>query len=444
MKLFSHLKTSEKISLSFTLMSSFSVCLFLILINITYFFIWYSEQKEMVFSSMNETYKNYLNSQGEMQEIEAFKAYLLTKDTLIIPEIGEPLCSPGVAKKIRMEISEMQEKYFYKDGESIYVVYSQYFPSIWNVKVFFDTTPYIHSQLIIGKIWIMFLLGMILFQFFIGKAISQYLLRDLKNIAKILKYVSIDKNKKHIICNLPENDEIRILSQALNESYNAIDAQTKKLKQFLTDVSHEFKTPLMVMNSKLDVLEKRMEKECLGKDDVSHFFESSRLNIKKMNALIESLFFLARAEEKSEDTKRKKVEMQHFFQEKILQYRDHHNTSDTHITLDVEAWLVYEIEEESFSILLDNLIQNAVKFSRPPRMIHIMAQKNLLTVSDNGIGIASEDQQKIFQKFYRKDTGVEWFWIGLSLVSRIVENYGWKIEIESELWKGTKFMIHII
>ena len=106
----------------------------------------------MVFSGMNETYKNYLDSNGQMKEVEAFKTFLLSKDTLIIPEVGDPICSPGVAKKVRMEIGEMQERFFYKDGETIYVVYAQFFPHVGNVKVFFDTTPYIHSQLIIIKV----------------------------------------------------------------------------------------------------------------------------------------------------------------------------------------------------------------------------------------------------------------------------------------------------
>lgn len=101
---------------------------------------------------MNETYKNYLDSNGQMKEVEAFKAFLLTKDTLIIPEVGDPICSPGVAKKVRMEVGQMQDSFFYRDGDIIYVVYSQYFPSIGNVKVFFDTTSYIHSQIIILKI----------------------------------------------------------------------------------------------------------------------------------------------------------------------------------------------------------------------------------------------------------------------------------------------------
>lgn len=87
MKLFSDFKTSEKISLSFALFGFFSLLLFLFLINITYFFIWYADQKEMSFSSMNVSYQNYLESEGSSKDIAGLKNYLLGKDTIIIPEM---------------------------------------------------------------------------------------------------------------------------------------------------------------------------------------------------------------------------------------------------------------------------------------------------------------------------------------------------------------------
>jgi hypothetical protein len=87
MKYFSSLKTSERISLSFALFGFFSLLLFLVLINITYFFIWYADQKEMSFSSMNVSYTNYLESEGAPDDILGLKNYLLEKDTMIIPEM---------------------------------------------------------------------------------------------------------------------------------------------------------------------------------------------------------------------------------------------------------------------------------------------------------------------------------------------------------------------
>ena len=64
-----------------------------------------------------------------------------------------------------------------------------------------------------------------------------------------------------------KNDEINILAEALNNSFGHIESQTTNLKQFITDVSHELKTPLMVINSKIDLYNKKLEKGKITKDD---------------------------------------------------------------------------------------------------------------------------------------------------------------------------------
>jgi signal transduction histidine kinase len=90
-------------------------------------------------------------------------------------------------------------------------------------------------------------------------------LRDLKDISESIKNININQNTKLIISDtLSKDDEIRLLADALNKSYDAIEAETEKLKQFLTDVSHEFKTPLMSLSSRLDVLAKKREKKSLA------------------------------------------------------------------------------------------------------------------------------------------------------------------------------------
>ena len=172
MKYFKNLKTSEKISLSFSLFGFISLLIFLFLINITYFFIWYNDQKNMSFSDMNSTYQSYLDSDGEMEDVESFKSYLLTRDTLIIPEQWETICAPWVSKKLHRNVEEIENKYFIKEGDIIYFVYSKYFDHIGEVKVLFDTTPYLTSQMIIIKTGLIFILLVSLLQFIAGKYVS--------------------------------------------------------------------------------------------------------------------------------------------------------------------------------------------------------------------------------------------------------------------------------
>ena len=444
MKYFSSLKTSERISLSFSLFGFVSLIVFLILINVTYFFIWYADQEEMSFSSMNQNYKNYLESNASEKSINDFEWYLLTQDTIIIPDEGDLVCSPGVQKKIKEDPEIISGKYFYRDGDTIYFIYSKYFPEIWEVKVLFDTTPYITSQMIIIKAWLIFIFLVFVLQFFWGRIISRRLLWDLISISERVKDIDINSPMKKPIelSHMPEDDEIRILAEALGDSYDTIDGQTGKLKQFITDVSHEFKTPLMWMSSELDVLEKKREKKSLKDIDIETFFYHTRWNIARLNSLLETLFFLARIEEQNECLIKKKLEIRSYVEKKIELLRQNFSEKTIEVSYDIEKGLMHEIEENTFSILLDNLFSNAVKFSKDEVEIHISADSNSLTIWDRGLGMTKKDLEKIWEKFYRKDTNKEGFGIGLYLVKRIVDICEWRIEVSSKPWEGTDFILY--
>gem|GEM_PF-746462 len=187
MKYFKNLKTSERISLSFSVFGVVSLLLFMFFINATYFLIWYQKQKSMSFSEMNSTYQSYLTSDGKMEDVESFKTYLLTQDTIIIPTTGKLLCSTGVSKKIHEDPSLVKDRLFYKTGDTTYFIYSKNFDYIGEVKVLFDITPYITSQIIIIKTGLVFIFLVFILQFFAGKYISRRLLHDLTNISQKLQ-----------------------------------------------------------------------------------------------------------------------------------------------------------------------------------------------------------------------------------------------------------------
>lgn len=391
----------------------------------------------MSFLWVNEKYLKYLESQGSTEDILQFKDYLLSRDTLIIPEMGDLLCSPWVAQKINVEPDEIKNRRVYKDDNTYYFIYSKYFDGVWEVKVFFDTTAYITSQIVIIKIGLIFIFFVTIFQYFLWKYISGRLLRDLKIISKKLKEVNIHTNNKHIICNMPPEDEIRILAEALNNSYDIIDEQTKTLKQFLTDVSHEFKTPLMSMSSELDVLDKRQEKTQLQAWDVQNHIHRAKASIKKLNTLLETLFFVSQIEEKNQQIQKKEIKLLKFLESKIETQSYYFPEKDITINYNVPKNLLILADENTFSILLDNIISNAIKFSQKQVYLEIVADEKSLQISDKGRGIASEDLEKIWEKFYRKDYNTQWFGVGLYLVRRIVQMYNWEIQVESKLGEGT-------
>ncbi len=393
---------------------------------------------------MNENYQWYLNSSATQEDIDGFTQYLLTQDTIIIPEKGDLICSPWVQRKIKEDPELVSDRYFYRDGETVYFIYSKYFEGIGDVKVLFDTTPYINSQLIIIKTGIIFIFLVFVLQFFTGRYISGRLLKDLKSISQGLEKIDINTKQSHISCDtMPQWDEIRILAEALNHSHDTIETQTGKLKQFLTDVSHEFKTPLMVMNSRLDVLEKKKKINTLSENDVENFFKLSRENIKKLNGLLQSLFFISKIEEQSWCLVTQEINVKRFIEQRILEISQWFPHKILNYSLDITKGLQYRIEENTFGVLIDNLISNAIKFAPDDMKIEVIANEKYFQIWDNGPWIPVWDRTKIWEKFYRIDINKEWFWVGLYLVARIVNIYNWKVEIISPKKWGTIFKVDI-
>ena len=118
--------------------------------------------------------------------------------------------------------------------------------------------------------------------------------------------------------------------------------------------------------------------------------------------------------------------------------------------LDATADLI-NADEVHFSNLVNNLVDNAVKYSKEnvPPVIRVSTKSNgkhfTMRIEDNGIGMNKDTVKRIFEKFYRAHTGnvhnVKGFGLGLSYVKKIVDSHNAKIKVESAVNKGTKFTI---
>ena len=389
--------------------------------------------------------KNYSQSYipTDKKTTENFKAFLLESDTIIIPEQGEPVCSPGLLQKIHGDIEGVQDTLLYRLDDTIYFIYSRYYEGIGEVKVFFDTTPYITSQKIIIKISLVIISIAFFLQLFIGKIISRIFLRDLKNISKKLQDIDMDAYLEKIQCQGPKDDEIYILAETLNKSFQKIETQTKNLKQFITDVSHEFKTPLMSINSKIDVLEKKSLQKELTEIEEKNFYIYLKDHTKKLNTLLETLFLLSRFEENLQKMKTKKIDFSSYLQTKAENILE--NYSNIEVTYNIKKDVFLEIEDTTCNIIIENILINAIKFwdkNRP--IIEVWCDERTFWVSDNGSWISPQQVEKIYDKFYKENMNKKGFWIGLFLVKRIVTLYNWNIEVLSQKQKGTKVIIEFV
>ena len=440
--MFQNLKTSDRISLSFSLFTLAALFLFLISINLIYFYIWYEDQKQKSLETMVFDNNSSINS----QDLNVFKQHILTQDTLIIPDDPqkEVICSPWVADKLHgntQAIQQLQQSLFYKEDGKIFFIFSQHYPGLGEVKILFDTTQYINSQLIIIKISLILMVFFTIGIYFLWRVISKRALCGLMSIASQAQQDQTITQQRPITISGPENDEIKILADTINDAFAQIHTQTNHQKQFITDVSHEFKTPLMWINSKIDLYNKKCEKWVCSPNELQNLFLSLKTSTKKLNSLLETLFLFSRMQDGITCFDKKSVNLSECIMHEtdmiLLSYID----SWVQIEYEIEAGVFQNIEESSFNILLSNLLTNAIKFSHHGGKIRVGVSQNSFWIEDQGIWIENNELTKIWDKFYRHDLGKEWFGIGLFIVKRVLELYDWDIKVTSQIKKGSRFEV---
>lgn len=439
---FSNLKTSDKLTLTFSLFTLFSLVVLLFSINVSYFFIWYNQIKKESLYDMNINYNSYTDWMLDNNK-EAFKNYILEKDTIITPvDSDEMICSPWVTAKLHNDpdaVKEVMDSFFYEIDGKTYFVFTKNYNDIWEVSILNDTTDYFNSQIIIIKISAVIIFLFIIFNYFAWRYISRVTLKELKNISN--KVCSLDLNDKLPNLNVtwPEDDEIRILWEALNDSFWKIQNQSETQKQFITDVSHEFKTPLMVLNSKIDLYKKAVS---LWKEvDTDKLLWNIKFWIKKLNKLLETMFFISRVQDNSIKLCNEKINIKATTNTLLSDLNILYPDKNIKLELDINENFLLNADKVIFNILLENIFTNAIKFNWKDVLIKVYNKWNSLFIEDNWNWIEKDKLKSIWEKFKRYDVNIEWFGVWLFIVKRIAEIYNWWIDVESTVWKWTTFTI---
>lgn len=214
-------------------------------------------------------------------------------------------------------------------------------------------------------------------------------------------------------------------------------------KDFFANASHELKSPL---TSILGYTQMIKEGFLTDKKDVDDALSKIQSEGKRMNEIIIGMLELSRLESEAKNKSDEVTSLNEVIQEELVQFDTEIAKKNIKIVTSGDNFLV-NISKEDVSSLVKNLIENAIRYNRDSGTVYISLSKeqNTLTVKDTGIGIAKEDQDRIFERFYRVDkarsrklggTG-----LGLSIVKHVCNNDGIQIKVESELGKGTSFIL---
>jgi signal transduction histidine kinase len=232
----------------------------------------------------------------------------------------------------------------------------------------------------------------------------------------------------------------RTLEQKVKERTREIEQIQEDQKQMMVDISHNLQTPLTVVKDELGLL-----KKTLPDDKNLKTFERS---IDSVSRFIANLLKLAKLEYGSDTLDMRPVDLSALLVELVEYFEVPASEDGITLTGDIEEGVNINGDREKLEELVTNLVSNAVKYAAKQKQIRIMLKRAgdqaELAVADTGIGIAPDELENIFKRFYRVRHETErGSGLGLAIAKRIVEMHHGTIEVESEVGKGTMFTIRL-
>ena len=271
-------------------------------------------------------------------------------------------------------------------------------------------------------------------------------MESLAQIAKNLDHY--DELDAHPL--LGNKSEIGQIALALNQSMKRIKQTQQREKTFLQNASHELRTPIAVISSALDIIDRRLVSDKTDlTDPLMHIRQSSH----NMKNLTESLLWLSRISTKKESTQKESTtaevnhkepkkqqlnthELAHLVTEiqQQLNYLIEGRAVNLHLTITEEGSI--QIEENLLFIVISNLIRNAFEHSFEGD-IHVEITTQSISIQDAGIGIENPDKALI-----RGISSRESFGLGLDIVTQIAAQKGWHFTLENNLGEGCTATLH--
>lgn len=247
-------------------------------------------------------------------------------------------------------------------------------------------------------------------------------------------------------CIIKEQQELLLKKE--REKLEALKVSLEMKDEFLSIISHEFRTPLNVINSAIQAINYICKDEL--SDRAKDYVKMIKQNVLRQMRLVNNLLDITRANSGNIKINKKNIDIVHLTKsitESVNTYALQKGVSVTFISSIAKK--IVGIDDEKYERILLNLISNAIKFSAKEKIITVKMRSLrgsiCIEVSDRGIGIPEEKIDLIFEKFGQVDSSIsryaEGAGIGLSLVKRFVEALGGSISLKSKLGKGSTFTI---
>ena len=275
-----------------------------------------------------------------------------------------------------------------------------------------------------------------------GYFLMRQVLRPLKKVTETAREISKGDMNKRLAVEESGNEVVE-LATSFNFMLDKIHESFSRQQQFISDASHELRTPVTVISGYAEILEK------FGAQDKELLSESAtaiRSEAEHMKNLFEALLFLARADQDKQSLDKLPVNVEMILQEVVDDFKN------PRVKFLSEGNFEILGDESALKKMFGAILDNALKYSNDEVTIKLEIERNAakIHIIDKGIGISAEDKRKVFDRFFRADKSRtksdddKSLGLGLSVAKWIADKHGIEIKIESELGKGTDFVLEIV
>jgi signal transduction histidine kinase len=221
----------------------------------------------------------------------------------------------------------------------------------------------------------------------------------------------------------------------------------ERQKQFTGEASHQLRTPLTALISEIEVARRRERTE----DEYRQILDRIHGDATGLRQIVEAMLFLARADAEAGLPDFEPIDLSDWLPRHLAHWSSHPRAADIHEDERPESPLLVRAHPPLLDQLLDNLLDNACKYSQPGTPIQVQLRREqgavVLAVQDRGTGLAASDLPHVFEPFYRSPQvrlrGEPGAGLGLSVVSRIAATFGGRVGVESLPGWGSRFVVRL-
>lgn len=273
---------------------------------------------------------------------------------------------------------------------------------------------------------------------------TRYIVKPIRKLTEATKIIA--NGKYNVKLNIKRQDEIGQLAKHFSVMAGKLDQNERMRQEFVSNVSHEIQSPL----ASIQGFSQTLQQKELSDDQRKHYLSIIEEETRRMSLLSKQLLTLASLDKEENVLQKSTFDLAEQIKEALLTTEWSWREKDLMIDLELPSVYIYA-DKHLLHQVWTNLITNSIKFNHAGGEISIRIIKEekecLVEIKDTGIGISKEDLPHIFNRFYIADKArirkVSSSGLGLAITKQIIDLHNGQIQVNSQLGKGTTFMIQL-